>query len=691
MKLRQLAIAASLCATVPIFANDFVINLKNPEYSQGVVKTEHGGVITAPDLRIQARNITYINTKVTQKICAEGDLMMEYQGRIFVGEKLHFDLLEKTGYLIDGRSNVGIWYLGGDCLELLEDGNILINGAFVTTTVSRSNPWEIRATTATITDGDALRAKNVTLNLLHVPVFWLPGYKSSLTRFKDSPIRYRLLWDTSLGPRLSARYRFYSTDTFAAFARFDYRINTKTKHRQGPGGALEAEYNSKDKRTFFQTRNYGALDKNFPNENGPVRYRFQGIYKTKSEDDYTRFHAQWDRMSDDRMVGDFKDPDFEVNTQKVTYLELSHYKSWTFTELSVRPRINPFGTLNQELPYGTLGVHPFQIGRTGIIMENFASGSYLDYTYATVLDRELKNRKAGRLETINSIYRPFSLGGFTATPRAGIVGIYYSNSPDRQATGQFVYTYGGDANIRFSKQFQSVKHTVEPYAQYLGYTRPQTPVDDYFVFDIYDGYDRLDQVRFGLRQLFYSSSNPIFLPTLSVDLYSYGFWGARSFDQRIPKVFADVEFNQPSWAVFANAGWNIQENILDYGNARLLWTLSARLAFGLEFRHRSEFWWRKTVYDNYVVDFARPLDELLASPMSDRRNTFLTKLHFRLSPRWNMQVQTHHGWDRTDEPPYHGAKVDFYTMLTGSWQMKISYEYMPNDPFRFSYSFKLIK
>ncbi|NGX37460.1 MAG: hypothetical protein K1000chlam2_00616 [Chlamydiae bacterium] len=682
MKLRLLA---SLIATAPLFADDFVINLKDPEYSQGIVKTEKGGVITAPNLRIQARNITYINTKTTQKICAEGDLMMEYQGRIFVGEKLHFNLLEKTGYLIDGRSNVGIWYLGGDCLELLEDGNFIINGAFITTTVSRSNPWEIRAKIATISDGNALAAKSVSFNVLHVPVLWLPSYKTSLVRLKDSPIRYRILWDKGLGPRFSARYRFFSTDTFAAFARFDYRII------RGPGGALEAEYNSKDKRTFFQTRNYGALDKIFPDENGSTRYRFQGIYKTHSEDDYTRFHMQWDKMSDDRMVGDFKDPDFEVNTQKVTYLEFSHYKSWTFTELSVRPRINKFGTLNQELPYGTLGVRPFEIGRTGVIMENYASGSYFDYVYAKVLDEIIGDRKAGRLETINSIYRPFSLGGFTATPRAGIVGIYYSDSPNRNATGQFVYTYGGDANVRFSKQFQDIKHTVEPYAQYLGYTRPSTPVDDYFVFEIQDGYDRLDQVRFGLRQLFYSKSNPIFLPTLSLDLYSYGFWGARSFDQTIPKVFVDLTFNQPSWAVFGGAGWNIQENVLDYGNIRLLWTLSARLAFGLEFRHRSEFWWRKANYDNFVVDFARPLDELLASPLSDRRNTFLTKLHFRISPRWNMQVQTHHGWDRTDEPPYHGAKVDFYTMLTGSWQMKLTYEYMPNDPFRISYSFKLIK
>jgi hypothetical protein len=122
-----------------------------------------------------------------------------------------------------------------------------------------------------------------------------------------------------------------------------------------------------------------------------------------------------------------------------------------------------------------------------------------------------------------------------------------------------------------------------------------------------------------------------------------------------------------------------------------LYTVSPAMALGVEFRHRSKYRFRKAVYDNWVVDFARPIDELLDSPLSDGRNTLLTKAHFRFTPRWNMQFQSFHGWGRKDEPRYNGAKVEFYTMLTSSWQWKITYEYLPNDPFRFSQDFKLIK
>ncbi len=694
--LKPLAITASLLVTAPIFAansDEFVLNLKDPQYENGVVKTENGGVITAPDLRIQGQNLTYINTKEEHKILASGDLMMEYHGRIFVGDTLEFDLRTCTGHLTGGRTNEGSWYIGGDRIELCADGSFTIYGAFITTSVGQDNPWKITARYGKVTNS-VLSAKDVRFLVLKFPLLWLPAYSSNLSKFKDPPIRYRILWDKGLGPRLSLRYRFFATETFSAFARFDYRIT------RGPGGSLEADYLSKNKRTLFQAKNYGALDKIFPNEKGSVRYRFQGIYKTKSEDEYSRFHVQWDKLRDSRMVSDFRDPDFEINTQKTTYLEASHYQDWAFGTLSVRPKINTFQSLNEELPYSSFGLHPFEIWRTGVIMENYANGSYLDYNFSTQLDSSeegvnfsdiFKRDKSGRLETMNSIYRPFSLGSFNAMPKAGLVSIFYSQSPEKQAIGQFLFTYGGTANIRFFRQFETIKHIFEPYAQYSGYTRPRIAVNDYFVFDIHDGYDQLDQLRFGLRQLFFSKSQTVFLPALTLDLYSYAFWGARSFTQTIPKAFIDLSINQPSWAFHGDLGWNIQENLLDYGNMHLLWTLSSTFAFGVEFRHRSKFWWRKTIYDNYIVDFARPLEDLLASPMSDGRNTLLTSAHIRLSPRWNLQLRTHHGWGRANEPRYNGAKLDLYTMITGSWQMKLTYEYLENDPYRISYSFKLIK
>ena len=36
-----------------------IVDLNDPEYSDGVISTERGGVITSPEMRIQGQKITY--------------------------------------------------------------------------------------------------------------------------------------------------------------------------------------------------------------------------------------------------------------------------------------------------------------------------------------------------------------------------------------------------------------------------------------------------------------------------------------------------------------------------------------------------------------------------------------------------------------------------------------------------------
>lgn len=692
MKSTDILYALALFTSPALFAADsaeFVINLKNPHYEDGSIMTEEGGVITAPDLRVQARCLTYTHkpkaTPPVQTLAAEGDLMMHYQGRVYVGQKLYFDLLTHTGCLIGGKTAIDIWYLGGEEITLDEDKTLHIQNGFLTTFEWDINLWEITTSKAMVNKEGDLHAKDVRFKVGRLPLLWVPTYKTNLqTSKEEAVISYPWIWDEGIGFRPAIRYRFFASETWSMFARFEYRFT------HGPGGALEAEYKSKDERTTFLTRNYGAVDKVFPDERGSTRFRFQGLLKTKSSDERTRFHLQWDRMSDKDMIRDFDSKDFEVKTDKMTYLQFSHYDRNAFGALTVRPKINRFQSINQELPYYATGIRPFEIGRTGIISENYATGSYFKYTYASQVDDFLKDPKSGRLETINTLYRPFALGGLTLTPRAGVIGIYYSDSPDDRPARQLLGHYGGEGDLSVTRAYSSFTHFAQAYGQYLGYTQPQTPVDDYFVFDIHDGYARLNQLRFGVRQLFFDTNRVASYPNVRLDLYAYSFWGAHSFDKRIPKVFADLDIYERSYAFTTQWCWNLDQQLLDYGNARLLYTVNDRLAFGVEMRHRSRFWWRKADGENYVVDAARTLPQLVHSPMSDRRNTLLTRIHIRLSPRWQLHLQTHHGWGRSTEPAYHGARAELYTMVTGNFRFQVAYEYSPNEPWHFEWDWELI-
>ncbi len=679
----------------PASANqELVIDLKNPVFVHGVITTEEGGVITGQGIRIQAQKIEYTNKIENgiriQKIVAEGDLMLEYANRAFVGDRLEYDFINKTGILLNGKTFVDIWFLGGDKIELKEDGTFFISNAFVTTCESQENTWEIRANRVKITDDHLLAARNIRFQFFKIPLFWLPSFRSNLKAFTDSPIRYKVVWDKGLGPRLTMRYRFFSWRELNLFFRLDYRI------KRGFGGALESEYYAPEGATTFVTRSYGAFDKTFPNEQGPRRYRLQGLFHTQSKDERTQAHITWDKLSDSRMVGDFRSDDFEINTQKRTLFTVMHQLDSTFFNFRLQPRLNRFQSIDQELPLVTMGIRPFQLGHSGIMFNNYVSTGYLDYVYANDLEhqfhlRHLKSStKALRMETRNELYRPFLWGPFILTPHIGVIGIFYSNNPAHHPIGQGLFTYGFQGQTRFYKNYNRFRHLSEPYLEFKGITSPTAHLSRHFYFDIYDGYDQLNQFRVGWRNSIFTYRQSTFLPALTSDLFTYAYLGNRAFAQTFPKFYLNLGWNRPSYAIRGGIAWNNEEQLWDYTNIATDWTINEDIAFGIEFRHRSRFDWRKANHDNFFVDVARPISELLDSPLSDGRNTLLTRFFVRLAPKWTCQIQTRHGWGRKNEPRYNAGKIDLFTLLTCSWRLKLSYERMPNDN-RFSGDISLVK
>jgi hypothetical protein len=674
--------------------DELTIDLKNPTFHQGVIRTEEGGVISSQEIRIQARKIEYTNKIENgiriQKIVAEGDLMMEYTGRAFVGSRLEYDFVSNTGTLIDGKTFVDIWFLGGDRIELKQDGTFYISNAFITTCESQENTWEINAKSVKITEDKLLAAKNIHFRFFKIPLFWLPSFKSNLKAFSDPPIRYKIIWDKGLGPRMTMRYRIFSWRDLNLFFRLDYRL------KRGFGGAFESEYFSLDRQTTFVTRSYGAHDKIFPNEKGPHRYRLQGLYHTQSKDEKTQVHLTWDKLSDSRMVSDFRSDDFEINTEKRTRLLVQHQLESAFFNLNVQPRANRFDSIDQELPLLCIGIRSFQLGNSGIISNNYANAGYLDYVYANDLRHQFhllglqSSTRSIRMQTLNELYRPFSLGPFILTPHIGVIGIFYSNTPKHHAISQGILSYGFKGQTRLFKSYRKFRHLTEPYLELQGLTSPTAPLSHHFYFDINDGYDQLNQLRIGWRNSFFTYRQSSFLPTITTDLYTYAFFAKRAFAQTLPKTYFSVGWNRPSYSVIGSVAWNNEEQLWDYANVATNLTLNEDIAFGIEFRHRSKFDWRKANHFNFIVDVARPIQELLESPMSDGRDTLLTRFFIRLAPKWSCQIQSRHGWGRRSEPLYNAGKIDLFTMLTCSWHLRLSYERMPNDN-RFSTSVSLVK
>ncbi len=684
------SLISSLQADEVASLRDFTVDLKDPIFTNGVVSTDKGGVITGEGLRIQARSIAYINRTENgihlHTIQAEGDLLLQYGNQAFVGRRLEYDCVTRSGTIFDGKTFVDVWYLGGEKILLQSDGSYSISNGYVTTSESQNALWELHAGKVKITDDYRLKARDIKLNFVQLPFFWLPGLYANLRFFRDSPIHYKVKWDKQLGPRISARYRVYSWEDLQVFLRADYRVG------HGGGGALETEYRTEDGRTESVTRSYGSIDdKSTPIQLRHNQYRLQGLYRTLTRDNRTSVYLTYDKISDEKMIGEFRSDDFEINTQKRTRLFIDHKEDTSFINFRLQPRINWWQSLNQELPTLTIGLKPFTFGSSGIIMQNWMNASYLDYVYATNLHQYISNTHSGRLQTVNQLYRPIPLSYFTLTPEVGIDAIYYSNNPHHQAIGQLIGTYGLLMDTRLTRNFEYYTHVMRPYASFRGSTKPLASTNSHFYFSIDDGLNKINTLRLGVQNSFYKrKTSNWFLPSINTDVYTYGFYGSRGYLSTFPRLYTDIDLDFATQKSRIGFGWNMQKRVVDFINLQLAWTVNQNLAFVVEMRHRSRFDWRKSDHHNFIVDVSRPLNQLVESPLSDGRNTLLSQVQLRLHPLWTCHISSHAGWGRRNEPAYHSEKIDFYTMIATSWRLRVSMMFSPAD-IRFDWGINLVE
>lgn len=670
---------------------ELVVNLKNPSFIDGQLYTEEGGVVSGSSLRIQAQKISYHTTLVDgmpqRVVTASGDLFVVFKDKPFVAESITYDFISGKGVLYDGRTYVDLWYLGGDEIILNPDGSFEAKNAFITTSANRSSSWEFHSKTMKVNKKRTLSVKNMSLRLFRIPVFWMPAFKASLRFAKDPMIKYKVTWDKGIGPRLTARYQFFSNERFDMYLRADMRVTPGEGHsiKTAYGGAIETMYKDPSHRTQFLTRSFYANDKVVHEERGPHRYRFQGLFKHQPEDEKSLVYLSYDKLSDQPMITDFKSDDFVVNTEKRSYLYVYKQAEDVMLRFSVQPCLNRFQSITEELPKLLLNLRSQDLGKTGLIANSDSSVAYLNYKYARGLTPYFKTYNAFRMQTINELYRPINLGGFTITPKLGVIGIYYNNGPIPDLRSQLAYNYSILSNMRIAATHAHFTHVLEPYIDYSGYSKPWIGPDAHYYFYLDDGLVKLNFLKAGLRQSFNMGLRP---RQLMIDLFAQSYFKGLNFPEVIGKYGINIEFYDRRYFLKSYFQYNVGETTFDYFNIQGAYTVSKDFALSLEYRTRGPYAYRKGDYENYFLDVGRPNSELIQTPISDKRQTILGKAMLRLSPRVNMQVAGHYGYGRKNEPSYTSTKVDLNFSIGGSWNLKLGYQHSPDND-RFTTNFYL--
>ena len=660
------------------------IDLNDPTYLDGCLTTSGGGVISAPELRIQARNITYQRQRKSgiETIDASDQLMVQCGDYLFIGKHLHYDVTNNSGFIKCGRSVIEPWYFGGETISLCSDKSFLIDNGFITTSEGETHDWALLSDSIFLSNEREIQARNVTFKVWQLPLFWMPKFSMRLASFSDSPFHYQLRWGGEQGPRLRVIYDLLSWEHFRTALRFEYRL------KRGPGIGVETDYCSPNQHEAHETISYIARDSAICQPHERIRYRLQGKYRNCFNDNKTSLHLCYDKLSDKEMAEDYCDETLNIAEAGRTEFHLRHQECSWISNFVTRLQINNFQTVKEEIPTLQLTAHPYTIFNSGIIGENSFTASYLNYEHASNL-RNVHDYQSTRVELRTAYYCPFHYGCTTITPRISGIGIYYGNSPEKEPQMVTNGLFNIDAITRFYRQYNHYRHLIEPYASYHYVTFPNKLPDEHFTFDIEDGWYQLNHMRIGIRNQLFIRGKSIdnIERCLNFDLFSDSFFNTATIPRSFYKVIGRLAW-QPNSRLrhTTSAGWNCFAGQLDFVNYRMEYTLSENFAISAEYRHRGRYQWRKVDHDNFIVDSFHTIPALLTSKMSDKRDTLLLHTFCRFHPFWAVEYQVRHGWNRSRDSKhpeiktaYTEMQADLHTNLGSTWNLTLSYQLKEDD------------
>lgn len=675
--MRRLAVLMILCV-LPLFGEQGVtVDLRNPVYSDGILRTTEGGVIRAPSMRIQAKCITYTNTRdgeiPVRTVSARDEVMIQYGDYIFVGDYLEYDFETCTGVIYSGKTSFPPWYFGGSRIFLFPNGNYQLYDGYITTSESVCPGWKITTDKIGINCNNDIDAHDVRFRFGRYTLFWLPRMKINLNTIFDHPIRYSFRWSGEQGPRLRMIYEVFNWNNFKTFLRFDYRIT------RGPGGGVETYYHTPDRRTVMETINYIAKDNAIEEPNEQIRFRYQGVVHKQMFNDRFSIDMSWDRLSDKDMATDYKDQGLKLETGCRTELRLRQQHDLWIANLLARVRINGFQTVNQQLPTFEARVKPLSLGSTGLMSESMIRASYLDFEYSN--DQLYVNDfNSPRVEMSQVFYRGFSYGSLNFTPFAGGLGIFYGNNRDQLQRWAALVSAGGEVNMPLYRFFDHYKHVIIPYASYRYDTFPTTSPDDHFIFDITDGQYRLNMLRFGTRNNLYAKNNGLVSRLFYADIFANAFFDTETLPAVVPKVYGEFSWYPTSrLKQTLDTAWDFWHSELDHINIRNEWTINRNAAFAIEYRHRDQYDWRKAQKQNFILDSFRPVQELEDSSLSDRRDTILFRIFWRYTPTWALQFDSRWGWNRRFEPSYGEYNINLVGTVSSAWTVRLGYRHQEDE------------
>ncbi|MDK3156457.1 hypothetical protein QPK87_07690 [Kamptonema cortianum] len=529
----------------------------------GLATAKRNVVIKYKGATLFADEVSYDKNSGTAT--ATGNTYLYSQGKEWHGDVLiyNFNTREVTATKFDGimgndysdttkdRFNNAVLLYKGDEIKTSPEGSYDVFNATLSASDYEKPDTRMEAKSIQIYPDDYVVMRNVTFYVGDVPVFYLPYYKQSISD-RRMPFFVRPGYSTKLGAMMTVGYNWtlnqyvegnlyvsgYSKRGIGGGSDFSIKFGKNKEYGEGVYRAFAVE----DKRANESFAGTGRSD--VPD----LRYRFSAKQRNYLDKDRNlTFTANVNVWSDPYVTEDFFENEFRKEVQPDNALDLTYYNPEFTAGVMTRLKLNNFFETVERLPEAFFNLKRQRIFGTRLMYQTETTFSYLKRAFAnqsqnfnalvpTQQNFFPPDYEAGRIDTYHQLTYPILVAGWlNLTPRVGVRGTYYSDtptpgSPTFASSGKDamrgVLNTGMEASFKLHKTWSNVqnekweidgiRHMIIPSANYayiptpnyrpgdlyqFDYLLPSTklPPIDFPQYNSVDAIDKLNVVRLGIR------------------------------------------------------------------------------------------------------------------------------------------------------------------------------------------------
>jgi len=459
--------------------------------AKNMVTATNGITVRYEEAVLTARRAT-LNFDTGEAV-AEGEVRLQRGPQMLIGDSIQYNFYTRKIVGENFKLGQSPYVVQSDVMVGDQNANVYVGAEGLVTTDDYANPaYSVHAKTLIIVPGEYIEAKNATLHLGKVPVFYFPYYHRSL-KHRSNHFVFTPGYRSRYGPFLLTSYNWYWEE------KLDGAIHLDARERRGIGFGSDINWHL-GQWSEGRFRYYRAEDDNPGVDfNGkPIDSERQRVWFADQATLRTNLTAKVvvRYQSDALVVRDFFESEYRKNSQPSSFAEVNQLWQNFSLDVLAQPRINNFFETVERLPDVRLSGFRQQIGATPLFYESDSSFGYYRREFASGTTN--LPFAAERADTFHQVVLPWTFFDWlTLIPRAGGRFTHYGEAegPGANTTehNRTVFNTGAEITTKASRVWpgatsrfwdvNGLRHIVQPSINYVYVPTPSVATNQLPQFD----------------------------------------------------------------------------------------------------------------------------------------------------------------------------------------------------------------